>query len=648
MLNKGDVFILDAGLKLYQWNGEKSSRAERAKALEVIKQIRDEERGGKASVAVIEDGKDDDSAFFTDLGSKGPVKEASDDDDAFEKKKTADIKLYKVSDSTGKLVIEEIGSGLLKKDQLDTNDCFILDTSQQLFVWIGKKATKEEKNSAWTLAQKFITDKNYPAWTPCTRIVEGGETALFIQQFATWPKPEASSNFQKSSVAKVQKKEVDVSKMFNNQKPERQKMVDDGSGTLEVWRVENFDKAPVDKKEYGQFYQGDSYVMLYTYKDSKGKENYIIYFWQGLDSSQDEKGASALLATALDDQYGGAPVQVRVVQNKEPEHFLALFKGKFIIHKGGKGSGFKNSTEKTTVAAANRMYHVKGTNEFNTKAQEVEFSASALNSNDCFVVLTPKNAITWFGKFATGDERGVAKSVAETLMAPSKVEAVFEGKEKDDFWTLLGGKQEYISKQEEAVPGFEPRLFQCSNASGNFDTEEIFDFTQEDLISDDIMLLDAWTEIFLWIGNGANVDEKKAALEMAIKYLQNSPGGRTVEGTSILTVKQAFEPPLFTSHFIWDHDKAKSGIDDYERMKKELESGGGLTSNAQKELAKFSKTYEYEVLLRRPLPEGVDPSRLENHLEAKDFQKAFGMGHDEFLALPKWKKDTKKREAKLF
>jgi len=325
-----------------------------------------------------------------------------------------------------------------------------------------------------------------------------------------------------------------------------------------------------------------------------------------------------------------------------------LFKGKFIIHKGGKGSGFKNSTEKTTVAAANRMYHVKGTNEFNTKAQEVEFSASALNSNDCFVVLTPKNAITWFGKFATGDERGVAKSVAETLMAPSKVEAVFEGKEKDDFWTLLGGKQEYISKQEEAVPGFEPRLFQCSNASGNFDTEEIFDFTQEDLISDDIMLLDAWTEIFLWIGNGANVDEKKAALEMAIKYLQNSPGGRTVEGTSILTVKQAFEPPLFTSHFIWDHDKAKSGIDDYERMKKELESGGGLTSNAQKELAKFSKTYEYEVLLRRPLPEGVDPSRLENHLEAKDFQKAFGMGHDEFLALPKWKKDTKKREAKLF
>ena len=32
---------------------------------------------------------------------------------------------------------------------------------------------------------------------------------------------------------------------------------------------------------------------------------------QGRESSQDEKGASALLAVALDDEYGGRPVQVR-------------------------------------------------------------------------------------------------------------------------------------------------------------------------------------------------------------------------------------------------------------------------------------------------------------------------------------------------
>jgi hypothetical protein len=54
--------------------------------------------------------------------------------------------------------------------------------------------------------------------------------------------------------------------------------------------------------------------MLYTYtpKGSTGQE-YVIYFWQGRASSQDEKAASALKAKALDDEYDDRPVQVRGV-----------------------------------------------------------------------------------------------------------------------------------------------------------------------------------------------------------------------------------------------------------------------------------------------------------------------------------------------
>ena len=47
-----------------------------------------------------------------------------------------------------------------------------------------------------------------------------------------------------------------------------------------MWRIENFEMAPVDPKMYGQFFGGDSYVILYTYI-LNNKENYIIYFWQG-------------------------------------------------------------------------------------------------------------------------------------------------------------------------------------------------------------------------------------------------------------------------------------------------------------------------------------------------------------------------------
>ena len=80
-------------------------------------------------------------------------------------------------------------------------------------------------------------------------------------------------------------------------------------GEVEIWSAENFDLVPYPKEKYGQFYGGDSYVVLYTYTDKAQKDFRTIYFWEGLESSNDEKGTAALKAKELDDKYGGAPMQ---------------------------------------------------------------------------------------------------------------------------------------------------------------------------------------------------------------------------------------------------------------------------------------------------------------------------------------------------
>lgn len=40
-----------------------------------------------------------------------------------------------------------------------------------------------------------------------------------------------------------------------------------------------------------------------------------------------------------------------------------------------------------------------------------------------------------------------------------------------------------------------PRLFECSNQSGQFRITEVYDFAQSDLDEEDVMLLDTWEEV---------------------------------------------------------------------------------------------------------------------------------------------------------
>uniref|UniRef100_A0A8C1TE43 Villin-1 n=1 Tax=Cyprinus carpio TaxID=7962 RepID=A0A8C1TE43_CYPCA len=643
--NQGDVFLLDLGSLLIQWNGPKSNRMERLRGMNLAKDIRDRERGGRAQVTVVE-GDDEKSSeeamklMIQALGEKKHIKDAIPDNIVDEKLKT------------------KLKQPLLKEE-----------SGIKIFIWKGKKASKTERAESLKKAEAYIKAKGYPASTYVETVSEGAESSVFKQLFQKWTDKGQTaglgSTHSPGKIAKVEQVKFDATSM--HARPDlaaQQKMVDDGSGEAEVWRIEDNELAPVERKWLGHFYGGDCYLILYKY-EVNSKLHYILYMWQGRHASTAELTASAYQAVILDQKYNGEPVQVRVPMGKEPMHLMAIFKGKMIVYEEGSSREGSSHSQPSV-----RLFHVHGTNEFNTRATEVPPRSSSLNSNDVFVLSTDKCCYLWYGKGCSGDEREMAKTLADIISKREK-HVIAEGQEPADFWVNLGGKSQYASSKrlQEENSSITPRLFECSNQTGRFIATEITNFNQDDLDEDDVMLLDIWDQVYLWIGKGANDKEKNEAVVTAQEYLKSHPAGRDLD-TPILVVKQGFEPPTFTGWFhAWDPQKW-SGGKSYEQLKAELGDATDLikitvdltqpTSNQNNSSSStqggnlplpVTQTFPPEKLVNiqtEDLPDGVDATRKEDYLSNDDFNLIMGISRMDFYALPSWKQLNLKKEKGLF
>ncbi|GMF27055.1 unnamed protein product [Phytophthora lilii] len=563
-LSVDDAFVLDAGLELYLYAGKEANRLEKAKALEFVSKTR-EARGGRANVTFVDEDPEN-AAFWEILGGFADVTRSSESDEHHENVVKKNTTVLRVSGSTDdNLQVEDVtpSSGVLTKDILKTEDVFIIDSGNELFVWVGKTASESERKNALTVAVHYLKKEGRPSHTPITRVVEEGETPVFTALFKAWTEPKVLEfGYQPSQgVAHMQTdKTVDAKALLRAASQSEEDIgVDpngDGKHEVTVWRIEDLEKVEVPKEQYGYFYDGDSYIVLHVVTPSRGKPTQVIYFWQGRSSTTDEKAAAAILATFLDDSLGGSPVQVRVVQGKEPAHFRALFKGTMIVHAGGKASAFTNRDDEDSYDTDGvSLYQVRGTNAENTLAAQVDEKTSSLTSGDCFVLVTPSKVYEWQGTGSSPAEREIASKIASILKKNREIEVVEEGSESDDFWEFLGGKGEYAKTKSSFEAPHEPRLFQCSNAYGYFDAREIVNFAQDDLNTDDVFILDTYTTLYVWIGAGANEPERREAMALAEKYLAVAKSDGRGEGTPIVAVHCNNEPLMFTSHFLaWDDE----------------------------------------------------------------------------------------------
>mgnify|MGYP000367757218 FL=1 len=170
--NQGDCFVLDSGAKVYTWHGEQSSPFERHKCCMVAHNIVSNRLGKSRCIQWDED----EEGFWSLLGGKAPIASAEEGNLIARSKTLEEVGegiLYKLSDESGKLMFTEVARGDVNSGMLDSNDVFVLDTTEQLFVWIGQNSSETERRKAFETAEKYLSSMERPFSTPVTVFREG-------------------------------------------------------------------------------------------------------------------------------------------------------------------------------------------------------------------------------------------------------------------------------------------------------------------------------------------------------------------------------------------------------------------------------------------------------------------------------------------
>lgn len=317
---------------------------------------------------------------------------------------------------------------------------------------------------------------------------------------------------------------------------------------IEIWRVENkrdendnpdFGINVWPKKQYGQFHQGDSYIVLKTSKapEEEGLE-FDIYFWIGSKSSQDEYGVAAYKANELDDLLGDEPIQHREVQGLESSEFSACFPGGVHYLEGGIESGFRevgaDSEKGVEMPTSLFLVHRGKGRKSPIRSYGRPVSSSSLNEGDAFVLDAIDTVYTWYGSECSPFEKRraleVANSMVEARAGHSKLEAdITGGSHNDDvvdaFWTALGGKgdiasaatSEEIAKEGAAKP---TKMAILNDEDSHLVLTKIDPPSKEKLDTGVVVMLDVGSEIVIWIGKEATKREQAQAMTMVGTYLK--------------------------------------------------------------------------------------------------------------------------------
>eukprot|EP00834_Sanchytrium_tribonematis_P001336 NODE_32_length_37098_cov_1.132760.p6 type:complete len:626 gc:universal NODE_32_length_37098_cov_1.132760:14518-12641(-) len=394
------------------------------------------------------------------------------------RKVTSDIcnlYLFRIDEETEDLMDCLVKPPLTKK-HLKTNQCFVLDNTVELYLWIGEKCNKYHIEEAMECFKACMRSQVRPMWMVVGKVFEGFEPELFRLKFPDW-----------YDRIDIKKPDIKFKPLHNENSTAIYKSLKDMTYTqitprkinivaLECYKVlDDITCVKYKAALEGFLNLDDTYVFVIVYqipkvrKDDDEEEedddeiNIHLYYWQSRQRSTIKwskflNTSGKDLKEFLEQQFHTKSSMERVFSFEEP--ILLQQSLKFNIK-------YFNAPE---IRKKLFKFFVEPSMK-SVKMIQTDFEAQSLCSRYVYLLLDGQQASIWTGSGASKAENKLAIEAANDMIrfldneakASVDIEKVILGKtsltyltekkETDAFWNSLKGKGEYgASNESQANP----------------------------------------------------------------------------------------------------------------------------------------------------------------------------------------------------